>query len=364
MFPQPRTRIGVLVVSGLVLASTAASAEEPVVVGGSGKPSVTVDYGVLDELGQWPVVPHLLMPGPGPARNGGVQLRMPGQAAPQAEATPEVAPAPEAPPAPAEAAAPSAEIVLTPPAPMAPVAEPEPTTEPEPKVVLKSPAPVKETAPAPAPVKEAAPAPAPAMPEKVLLTPPAVAEPKSPPPPPMLAPKAVAPERQAPALDMPDAPPPPVTLTEPLPTPPPVPKPAPEVVEKQAPPPAKRQAVEETAKLPPASAPLAPGGPLRVAFGSESALLSDKAKVELEDFAKRLKDNPALRIQLLAYASGTQETASKARRLSLSRALVVRSYLIEAGVSSIRIDVRALGNKVEGEPADRVDLVFANGESK
>ena len=42
----------------------------------------------------------------------------------------------------------------------------------------------------------------------------------------------------------------------------------------------------------------------------------------------------------------------------------IGSYLIEAGVSSIRIDVRALGNKVEGEPADRVDRVFANGESK
>jgi len=52
------------------------------------------------------------------------------------------------------------------------------------------------------------------------------------------------------------------------------------------------------------------------------------------------------------------EKTSETRRLSFRRALVVRSYLIEQGVSSARMDVRALGNKVEGGgPADRVDLV-------
>jgi len=35
----------------------------------------------------------------------------------------------------------------------------------------------------------------------------------------------------------------------------------------------------------------------------------------------------------------------------------VRSYLIRQGVASTRMDVRALGDKVEGEPSDRVDLV-------
>lgn len=57
-----------------------------------------------------------------------------------------------------------------------------------------------------------------------------------------------------------------------------------------------------------------------------------------------------------AYAAGTAEAASKARRTSLSRALAVRTFLIENGVRSTRIDVRALGNKAEGGPPDRVDI--------
>jgi hypothetical protein len=61
-------------------------------------------------------------------------------------------------------------------------------------------------------------------------------------------------------------------------------------------------------------------------------------------------------MQLLAYAGGKKLSASKARRLSLSRALAIRSYLIGKGVRSTRIDVRALGNKIPSGKPDRVDL--------
>ncbi len=61
------------------------------------------------------------------------------------------------------------------------------------------------------------------------------------------------------------------------------------------------------------------------------------------------------RLQLKAYASGG--TASAARRMSLNRALTVRSYLIAQGIRSTRIDVRALGIADEGPP-DRVDLLL------
>ncbi|MBZ0325714.1 MAG: OmpA family protein, partial [Alphaproteobacteria bacterium] len=62
------------------------------------------------------------------------------------------------------------------------------------------------------------------------------------------------------------------------------------------------------------------------------------------------------RVQLKAFAAGTAETASQARRLSLSRALAVRSFLIDKGVESTRMDVRALGTNFEEGPADRVDI--------
>ena len=62
-------------------------------------------------------------------------------------------------------------------------------------------------------------------------------------------------------------------------------------------------------------------------------------------------------MQLMAYAGGDGLSASKARRISLSRALAVRSYLIESGVRSTRIDVRALGNKTSTAPVNRVDVM-------
>jgi outer membrane protein OmpA-like peptidoglycan-associated protein len=67
----------------------------------------------------------------------------------------------------------------------------------------------------------------------------------------------------------------------------------------------------------------------------------------------------ALRIQLLAYAGQASDSASQARRLSLSRALAARSQLIEQGVRSTRIDVRALGNKSAGGPTDRIDIIVS-----
>ncbi|MCH8925159.1 MAG: OmpA family protein [Proteobacteria bacterium] len=58
-----------------------------------------------------------------------------------------------------------------------------------------------------------------------------------------------------------------------------------------------------------------------------------------------------------SVASRSPGSASAARRLSLSRALAVRAYLIEQGVRSTRMDVRALGDKVPDGPADRVDVL-------
>ena len=67
-----------------------------------------------------------------------------------------------------------------------------------------------------------------------------------------------------------------------------------------------------------------------------------------------------MRIQIKCYASGTEETQSKARRKSLARCINIRQYLFKKDVRTTRLDVRALGLKSEGQPADRVDIVPAN----
>jgi outer membrane protein OmpA-like peptidoglycan-associated protein len=110
----------------------------------------------------------------------------------------------------------------------------------------------------------------------------------------------------------------------------------------------------QTASIPPAAT---SEGQIRVAFPTDSAEIPDAVKAQLDALAQKMASDDNMRVQLLAYASGTPETASRARRMSLSRALAVRSYLIKQGVRSTRMDVRALGNNVEGSPADRVDII-------
>ena len=71
-----------------------------------------------------------------------------------------------------------------------------------------------------------------------------------------------------------------------------------------------------------------------------------------------MQSNENLRVQLLAYASSADGSASSVRRKSLSRALSVRKFLMDKGVQSTRIEVRALGDQNEGGAPDRVDAIF------
>ena len=136
------------------------------------------------------------------------------------------------------------------------------------------------------------------------------------------------------------------------------------VVKKPAPPPAKapKKAAEpkpetkEQAALPPPKKTIKTGPALQVAFGATASKMPPEAKKGLKGLAEKLKDKKNLRLQLLAYAGGKALSPSKARRMSLSRALSVRSFLIENGIRSTRIDVRALGSKTTEKPLNRVDV--------
>ena len=64
-------------------------------------------------------------------------------------------------------------------------------------------------------------------------------------------------------------------------------------------------------------------------------------------------------VVIRAYAAGSPEQASIARRVSLSRALAVRAYLIEKGVPPLSINPQALGSNNAGGPAERADI-FVN----
>jgi outer membrane protein OmpA-like peptidoglycan-associated protein len=99
-------------------------------------------------------------------------------------------------------------------------------------------------------------------------------------------------------------------------------------------------------------------GALQIRFDVGSTDLPSNATSALNTLIKKLKGDPSLRVQLLGYASGPENTPSQARRLSLFRALSVRTRFMKSGIRSTRIDVRALGMKSGGGPKDRVDVLL------
>jgi outer membrane protein OmpA-like peptidoglycan-associated protein len=116
-------------------------------------------------------------------------------------------------------------------------------------------------------------------------------------------------------------------------------------------PPATEAAPEQTAARPPID------GMIRLTFEPESDALSEAAKSALAPLMEKLKADYMLRVQILAYAGGDDDTSTHARGVSLARALVMRDYLTAEGIAVERMDIKALGNAAQEEPADRVDLV-------
>ena len=151
------------------------------------------------------------------------------------------------------------------------------------------------------------------------------------------------------------------SLSEPEPeavAPEPEPEPAPEP-ERVARKPAPKRDAERVATLTPPDAPVetrATRSALSLAFAGGSDALSDQAAAALAQFAGRFAKTTD-RIEIVAYATAAGEDTGAARRLSLKRALAVRNVLLNQGIRSTRIDVRALGGSQAGGEPDRVDLV-------
>ncbi len=131
--------------------------------------------------------------------------------------------------------------------------------------------------------------------------------------------------------------------------------PAPVASAPVAPSAAKPPEAPSQASLPPATAPVG-DRVMQILFPVGESRVPNGAQTGLKDLAEQMKAKESLRLQLVAYAAGGDLSSSAARRLSLSRALAIRTLLIDNGVRSTRIDVRALGDKAPDEPANRVDV--------
>jgi outer membrane protein OmpA-like peptidoglycan-associated protein len=96
-----------------------------------------------------------------------------------------------------------------------------------------------------------------------------------------------------------------------------------------------------------------------LAFDGSESRITPEMETVLKDITTRLAANNGLRVQLNAFASGEAGNQSSARRISLSRALSARDYLVEhGGITPTRMDVRALGDQTQKQPIDRIDFVF------
>ncbi|HVY15576.1 MAG TPA: OmpA family protein, partial [Rhodopila sp.] len=116
-----------------------------------------------------------------------------------------------------------------------------------------------------------------------------------------------------------------------------------------APPPPPVSADAKTAVAP------TPAG-LRLTFAPGQADLSPESAASIKQFAAAAPAGGGATFNVQAYAPGSKDDPSSARRLSLSRAMAVRSALVSDGVESARIFVRALGSQYGSGPADRVDI--------
>ncbi|MCB9995706.1 MAG: OmpA family protein [Rhodospirillales bacterium] len=100
---------------------------------------------------------------------------------------------------------------------------------------------------------------------------------------------------------------------------------------------------------------------ISVRFTEGGTALDKRVEEQIGDkVLSRLKYESGLRVQIQSFASDEGKELQSARRTSLSRALSVRSYLLEQGIESRRIDVRALGMETDRTPADRIDFVFVD----
>jgi outer membrane protein OmpA-like peptidoglycan-associated protein len=93
----------------------------------------------------------------------------------------------------------------------------------------------------------------------------------------------------------------------------------------------------------------------RVRFSKNGSSLSPQAHRALDTLAERLLSSRE-RVKLAAFSGKIGGDSSQARRLSLTRALAIRNYLVSKGVPVDRVDVLAFGGPATGV-TDRVDVL-------
>ncbi len=96
---------------------------------------------------------------------------------------------------------------------------------------------------------------------------------------------------------------------------------------------------------------------LQIQFAKTETEVPLSSQAPLQALAKKLSaPGNGCGVTVVAFASGSDDQASIARRVSLSRALAIRAFLIDSGVDNLRINVQAMGNKADGNNPESADI--------
>lgn len=99
--------------------------------------------------------------------------------------------------------------------------------------------------------------------------------------------------------------------------------------------------------------------PVIVFFKEQSPELEvGQMSVLRDDVLVPLNRSTATRAIIYGYAIENRKNPEETRRLALSRAMLVREYLIDNRIDGNRLDVRTMGSDTPIEPRNRVDVVI------
>ncbi|MEM9469252.1 MAG: OmpA family protein [Pseudomonadota bacterium] len=95
---------------------------------------------------------------------------------------------------------------------------------------------------------------------------------------------------------------------------------------------------------------------LVLVFDEKEANLSDQKQEVLFDHVVPVLSKNSQTLNVTAYATPQNGILHADKRMSLSRALAIREFLIEQGLKASQINIRAKGGETSIQPYDRVEL--------
>lgn len=93
-----------------------------------------------------------------------------------------------------------------------------------------------------------------------------------------------------------------------------------------------------------------------IEFVSNNVELSNDNKNSLEKIKANLKTDPSKRIKIISYASGVEGDSNSAQRISLKRAITIRSFLIKSGIDTDKISIQAAGRNIKDIIANKAEI--------